>query len=171
MRPGHGSGPGFSRSRRHGSPNVPQRSRLSGGNRNLTPPYPRVPLPAVRRLRSLFAFVLLALWLPATLHCDLEAAGVELIPESSACEDQCVKDTCPTVEGISYTKETTLLKVLPPLVPTACLCLLDLSPPLLTEQNSTGKCGETPPAVEVLDHTWPFARRAALPARAPADIA
>jgi len=130
----------------------------------------------VKAFRNIIALLLLALWLPATQHCDLEAAGVmaweelgHTHPESS-CKQSCETDVCPTVEGASYNPASNLLRVLPPDV-FVVLRLIDLLPaPLVIEDLGAFVIGD-PPELEKILRTWQFSRRTALPARAPDLIA
>ncbi|GAB1489655.1 hypothetical protein MASR2M8_21080 [Opitutaceae bacterium] len=126
----------------------------------------------VRTFFKIVAFLLSALWLPATQHCDLEAAAAELLAHDTHvgdhCQDACAQDVCGTVEGVSYTKNASALRALPPPESLLCACLVCLLVPVET-------LGETiiadPPEVQLLHRTWSFARRAALPARAPDRVA
>lgn len=126
----------------------------------------------VPRLLKLVALFLVALWLPATMHCAMEAAGVTRGDHhSSSCQDMCKDDTCHTIEGVSFTKTSNTLRALPPAVSSLYLCLLNLlPPPVLVDQSAANPAGD-PPEIQALDHTWQFARRAALPARAPDVVA
>lgn len=120
------------------------------------------------RLSRFIALFLLALWLPATQHCDLEAAG--LAPASVTCQEEHVADThaadnCTLVENGTYKHASALLKVPAPALAVACLCcLVELTPrpifvPLVSPEQT-----DTPPE---LTRTWQFLARTALPARAP----
>ncbi|HSI10266.1 MAG: hypothetical protein ACAH89_14305 [Rariglobus sp.] len=116
-------------------------------------------------------FAVLALWLPATQHCNLEAAGVfahEAVESSTCCETDasCVQDSCDVAESNLARPTVTTAKIFAPDL-TLCICflcsrLLPTSPP------------ETPAlAVSATERpinwlpTWQFSRRTALPARAP----
>lgn len=121
------------------------------------------------------AFLLLAIWLPATQHCDLEAAGVGVLTHgeqhaSAACADVCTDDACHAIESVSYVKTATAdLRVLPPLE-TLCSCLLCLlTPPALSEREPM-LCAVDAPELQALHRTWHFVRRTALPARAPNPV-
>ncbi len=125
-------------------------------------------------LFKVIAALLLALWLPATQHCDLEAAGITVLTHgdhaSSACKDVCKDDACHTIEGVSYSKDANFLRVLPPPVMLSVCLLHVLVQPVLVETQSFYLAGD-PPAVELLDRTWQFVRRTALPSRAPNSVA
>lgn len=76
------------------------------------------------RVRSIAAWLLAVLWLPVTLHCDLEAAeflqsGCGHAEEASGCatkSDGCFDDTCDVVEEGTYRVDhDTILPELPTL--------------------------------------------------------
>jgi hypothetical protein len=90
----------------------------------------------VKRLFQTVAVLLLALWLPATLHCDLEAAELWIehddahaaVPDS--CCDAglgCTHDACDTLEG-SAVKSSDSFARAPLPVPFVCLCLINVLP-------------------------------------------
>jgi hypothetical protein len=130
---------------------------------------------AVPFLRRFIAVALLALWLPATLHCALEAAGFDELfhcaaDHHSSCEHEApadaTRDACDIIEGSAF-KPVANSALLPP--PVLCAhflafavppVALDLTPP----PSGLGERILAPPEVA---RTWHFAARAALPARAP----
>ena len=126
-------------------------------------------------LSKLIALVMLALWLPATLHCDLEAADFSLLThedhhEEASCASVCQEDACQVIEADGFTQSGSVLRVLAPAAGLlACVYRLLVTPPLA--ESLTANFTVTPPAVEVLHRTWAFARRTALPARAPDRLA
>ncbi|MBL9203691.1 MAG: hypothetical protein JNN01_01300 [Opitutaceae bacterium] len=72
----------------------------------------------MNRFRRLSAFLLLAVWLAATQHCVLEAAGVWGAegdePASACCPDSsshCEHDACEVVEGGSIVSASSSVKV------------------------------------------------------------
>jgi hypothetical protein len=124
----------------------------------------------VKRLRLLVLLALAACWLPATSHCAMEAAQLF---EAACCEDggaatggdDCQGDLgCAWESAVTTQSWTPLLLKLPLL---ACLCLacglfaLSLRP---TEASRTEILPEPPLWIP----SWQFARRTALPVRAPA---
>ena len=121
------------------------------------------------------AFLLLTVWLPATHHCDLEAAGIGFLTHedhaSSTCRDTCTDDACHTIEGVSFIKGVNTLRALPPPVTELCGCHLDLLLPLEQQEGFATLSAGEPPQVLVLHRTWQFVRRTALPARAPDFLA
>jgi hypothetical protein len=123
---------------------------------------------------KLVAFLLLTLWLPATEHCDLESAGFTILAHddhhSSSCKDSCQDDACHSIEGISYPKASSDLRVLPPTVSFA-YCLLSVLAAPVVVQCEPVSLATAPPELQALCRTWQFVRRAALPARAPDCVA
>jgi len=129
----------------------------------------------VPRFRFIFALLLATLWLPATLHCQIEAAGLEIIfvchdhdhdtahdqvvPVSSA--DHCAEDACHTLEGVA-------LKAFAPakLVGDATLFVMALLPAPPGTPTS-GVSPERSDAPQELSRCWQFTTRAAPPSRAP----
>jgi hypothetical protein len=131
-------------------------------------------VPTVPRRFQFVALLLLVLWLPATLHCRIEEAGLAAI---FACEDtvpsgtagnptnSCADDSCRTVESgqFLFSKET-LLTAAPLVAPCECpVWALRLSAPEPDPAPSFAEPVGPPP----LQRSWQFVRRAARPARAP----
>ncbi len=120
-------------------------------------------------LRSI-ALLLLALWLPATQHCELVAAG--LAPVAVTCQDDHAPagvpaDNCGLIEHDAYRSPTLTLAVPAPALLTCLFCLVEITPettlvPLISPDRS-----DSPPE---LANTWQFAHRAAPPSRAPASL-
>jgi len=128
----------------------------------------------VLRLVKIVSVLLVSLWLPATMHCRLEALGFEGLfscPESTstathhADESDCDRDSCQSVESGQFTLAKS--RVVPALLPLpVCVfvhCLLHVAPPESSCEISVVRQDETLP----MQRTWHFVRRAALPARAP----
>jgi len=122
--------------------------------------------------RRLVAVLLLALWLPATQHCDLEAAGVMGLDHEhhgeSAEHAPCPDHACHTLEEIGWVKDFDSVRVLPP----CALPLLDLlitlsATPLKSQWAYSGIVTDAAPELLRLSRTWVFTRRAAWPSRAP----
>jgi hypothetical protein len=124
----------------------------------------------MRRFSRLLSLVLLAVWLPATQHCALEAAGV--LPRFS-CDDDCIPgvpcttDDCASLESALFKTSNTLLTAPAPHVRdfTSFLCAV-LVPPLLDEETASPSFVHEGPPDWVAD--WHFVRRDAPPSRAPA---
>lgn len=126
----------------------------------------------VRRFRSFTALLLLALWLPVTLHCDLEAAGLMGAEGFDCCstEQSCSNDGCSAIESGHFKSSNDLVAVPAPEL------TLDWAASLvaLCARSPLNECRQTvaPPAESLarpLDwvSSWRFVRRQALPARAP----
>lgn len=131
----------------------------------------------VSYLRRIFGFLVLAVWLAATQHCGLEAAGLldthpgeGTAPLCCSSNGPCTQDGCKLVERGSFTSSNATVKVPLPLL-NECVCLLcahlvvpvDASEPLQGfAQGVDEPLGWVP--------TWHFERRAAQPPRAPSLI-
>ncbi len=136
-------------------------------------PAPSANCPAVFRLTKLSALLLVALWLPATLHCQLENAGFDLF---FACADQaahtkgaaCSGDACQVLESgqIALSKSRIDFAALPLLACACVSCFQHLVLPAPAPEIFAVRQDETLP----LQRTWQFARHAALPARAPSLV-
>jgi len=119
---------------------------------------------------------MLTLWVPATQHCGLEAAGFNFAffgdcdHHESACKDACADDACQTVEGGAYGKTSNGLRVLPPQVFVGPCPLVVLTAPVPLEEHTAFFTGD-PPEIQAIARTWQFAHRTALPARAPDNVA
>lgn len=122
------------------------------------------------RFGRVLLFALLALWLPATLHCRLEAAGVfdAHCSETPAAQtgEECADDVCPTVEQGLYKDSSATIAVTAPAechVPDCCALLLALD--RLVVEPVLSPVRHAPPSE--LTVGWQFLTRAAPPARAP----
>jgi hypothetical protein len=131
----------------------------------------------VSYVRRILGFLVLAIWLTATQHCGLEAAGLlEAHPEEGTApfccsgDGPCMHDGCALVERGSFTSSNATVNVTIPLL-NECVCLLcahlvvrvDASEPLQGfAQGVDEPLGWVP--------TWHFERRAAQPPRAPSLI-
>jgi hypothetical protein len=129
---------------------------------------------AMSRLVRTLLFTLLAAWLPVTLHCRLEAAGVFTSPDeccsaatTAAIPDtDCKDDACPTVEDALFKESSASLKVAAPAVTGcfACLALVTLERDRCASPTLSRARHAPPPELRV---GWQFLSRAAPPARAP----
>lgn len=121
------------------------------------------------RLRRIAALLLLSLWLPATLHCDLEAAGLENWPgchdEAAHDSSHCTTDVCHPLESSAYKPDSAPVKVPPPALGALCLCFVAICTPPPTANVEPPATPPRPPPE--LARTWHFIARAAPPARAP----
>jgi hypothetical protein len=131
----------------------------------------------VSLFRRLFAFLLLALWLTATQHCGLEAAGVwdtqpdnQASPTCCPAGQQCAHDGCEIVEHGSINSSSASVKVPAPVMQdcTTLLCVRLIAPTLITVPSVELTQGIDRPLGWVL--TWHFERRAAPSPRAPSSL-
>lgn len=128
----------------------------------------------MRRFLRFTALLLLAVWLPVTKHCMLEAAGFldvasEAADASGCCvgSQPCADDSCEIVEqGLTATSVVTV-KVLP----AQYLATIDF---LCVPTDAEREAAEvSPQLIDALDQpldwvpAWHFEHRAALPSRAP----
>lgn len=129
----------------------------------------------VSRLHSLVALLLLTLWLPATLHCELESAHL-LAPHvdchhTDTCgsehqEPLCHGESHGAIEDSAYKSGVDTVKVsAPTLTALACLCCLtEITPETIIVRMISPARSDVPPE---LAPTWQFISRAAPIARAP----
>ncbi|MEO6004963.1 MAG: hypothetical protein ABIZ04_03905 [Opitutus sp.] len=126
----------------------------------------------MRRLLKVFGLLSLALWLPMTLHCDLEAAGLIPVgcePDAHGSETTGATDSCDLVESDSY-KPATFARVVsaPALVPD----VFNVSDVLVPSEQSAdpGRVSWKSDVAPIWVSTWQFERRTALPSRAPSLV-
>jgi hypothetical protein len=125
---------------------------------------------------KLAALLLATLWLPATLHCQLESLGLdplfacaEQAAESNhASNNDCADEACQTIESgqFALAKSKLDLSLLPALACVFVTCCQHLTPPAPAPEIFAIRQEMTLP----LQRTWQFTRRAALPARAPSVV-
>lgn len=127
----------------------------------------------MRRLLPFIAALLAVLWLPATLHCGLETAGLLLHGHGAesadaGCATACENDSCALVEDGAFKNATGLVKVGAPvlalcvtqLVLDLCAASGSIAPLLSVSPDTT----DSPPE---LVRTWQFVARTALLPGAP----
>ena len=118
---------------------------------------------------KIVALLLLALWLPTTLHCELETSGLfETLTECVAAGDDCCDDTnCVSLEDALYKESAQGLKVSAPDATSCTVCLAVAVTPnsFFADPVLSAARQEPPPELGV---AWQFLTRAAPPARAPA---
>jgi hypothetical protein len=127
----------------------------------------------VRALFKITLFLLLAIWLPATNHCDFEALDVAGIGDGEHCPLACGEhgtlDACSVIEGDSFSRTADLRLVLTAPQTSQSLGFdvfsLFVSVPKL-EPSTPTRAAEFPELLAKL-RTWSFDRRASAPARAP----
>lgn len=122
-------------------------------------------------LRRFIAILLMAVWLPAVMHCRLEAAtGTDCCkPAAAESSDHhdCGDDICGVIEG-DFTRATTAECSPPPPALHEIPAAAQLVPPLVLAcsppPRGLPEFGNAPPDLVPSRH---FAERTALPARAP----
>ncbi len=121
----------------------------------------------------MLVLLLVAAWLPVTLHCRLEAAGLQGADECCTSEQtakpagDCKDDACPTVEEALYKETSQSLKVATPALVECFAGLASLSQPSALPAEPALSPERHAPPLE-LKVAWQFVTRAAPPARAPA---
>lgn len=150
------------------SPSPPRVPRVA----LLTSPPRALASSAVLRFRQLVASLLLALWLPAALHCDLEAADFHFLhtaetPAANASHAGCAStaEICHPVESATYTATLSSLKVPPP--GDSLLALLAALADFSSDFEDNALSSERHPPPLELRVAWQFIARAAPPSRAP----
>jgi hypothetical protein len=125
------------------------------------------------RVARALLFALVALWLPVTLHCRLEAAGVFTAADDCCAAEQtaepagdCKDDACPTVEDALFKESAHGLQIAAPAACNlpACLILIAYERDLTADPTLSPARHAPPPELRV---AWQFLSRAAPPARAP----
>lgn len=132
---------------------------------------------AVSRFRNkLFAVVWVALWLLATQHCGLEAAGIfeqHTAVDQTCCaggEPHCSHDGCDTVENGSYRIDSDAAIVpMPQFAECFCLICFTLSAPPLEIAAGDSPCEYIERPLDWVP-TWQFVQRAARSPRAPSLV-
>lgn len=122
------------------------------------------------RAARLAAWLLLAVWLPATLHCQLEAAGWGDSHQDSCCPEKtadtgpdCLGDACANIEASLHRDSAPELYLAAPATP-CHLCCVALVRAARTGSILSPKRHAPPLELKV---AWQFIERAAPPARAP----
>lgn len=123
------------------------------------------------RLRHLAAWMLVALWLPATLHCDFEAVGLDTLfhcetDHHSQSDEPASDDSCDVVENGWFKLSATQVGLAAPLLSVCTLCFSSPLPADPLDSPAIEPSEELVAPAEVA-RTWQFVVRAALPARAP----
>ena len=131
----------------------------------------------MRALRILVALLLALVWLPATVHCGLDAAGLLAHADSCCSTDEhhsphsskCGADGCDVVESGGYQVTGGYVKIPTPLWRESLLTLIASVPALVEESEFVVvEAVESPPEMK---RTWHIVSRAALSPRAPSLIA
>jgi hypothetical protein len=120
----------------------------------------------MRVFQSIIVLVMVFLWMPVTLHCGLEAAGI--LGADACCDEteSCSDDFCAEVEDGDYTSVSHQPRVSAPAQLTCSAFLIfpsvGTSPPV--EEATWSESMEA--SLDWLSD-WHFVRRTAFPARAP----
>ena len=123
----------------------------------------------MRRLLPLLSLLLLAVWLPATQHCVLDAAGVitKSCSDNPGVGENHAKDACVTVESSAYKASADTLKVsAPDLVAVICFLCLQREPAATPPPSVILPAGSLDRPRDWVS-TWQFVQRAAPSPRAP----
>jgi hypothetical protein len=131
----------------------------------------------MRPFRLMIALLLATIWLPATLHCGLEAAGM-LEHADACCHDEhaaskepahCGADNCGVVESGDYQPAHSLLKISAPVAVLDFSSLVEVLSPVVIEPEIVAPIeAESPLEIR---RTWQFVARAAPSPRAPSFVA
>lgn len=128
----------------------------------------------MNRLRIMIAVLLAALWLPATQHCGLEAAGLLADqcgdgrgPTDCVANGNCANDDCGTLEGGDYRSDVAPLKLSSPQWFTCVFLLSEAIAATPAEPDSAPTAGDALDRPREWVPGWQFERRAAAPAHAP----
>ncbi len=141
------------------------------------PPAPTL-IPRVPSVRRLVAVLLLSLWLPATLHCDLEAAGLDTLfhcadetaaaPSDGCCKgNTAARDACDLVEGSAFKPAPNTATLPPPVSRGDLLALLLAPPPPRVVAPPPAALTDRTVAPPEVARRWHFVARAAPRPRAP----
>ncbi len=127
----------------------------------------------VRRLFTFVACLLAVLWLPATLHCGLEAAGFlghdhEEVPAENDCAHACFNDSCAAVEDGAYKRSAGLVKLEAPVL---TLWLAGWVERARAPEWIAPLSPDTTDSPPELARTWQFTARTALLPGAPSVLA
>jgi len=124
--------------------------------------------------RRCAALLLLALWLPATLHCALEAAGFDLLfpcvdDHEAGTHHTDARDSCDVVEGTALKPAANSVRLSQPVICVRVLGFVAPAFPILATPPATGVSALVAAPPEVA-RTWHFVVRAAPPPRAPSHV-
>lgn len=125
-------------------------------------------------LKTILVLALVALWVPATLHCQLEELpGLQFL----ACcdhgetaphqDDDCRTDSCAMVEGGLYKTNNSKVTAAPMVSRLVVNPVVTLSANPLSTGLRSHLASDKSPELPV---TWQFSRRTALPPRAPSFV-
>jgi len=126
----------------------------------------------MRRLLPFIACLLAVLWLPATLHCGLETAGLLLHEHGiesadTGCATACENDSCALVEDGAFKNATGATKVSSPVLALCVTRLVLISSASEADELLSSVSPDTTDSPPELARTWQFIARTALLPGAP----
>ncbi|MBC8039333.1 MAG: hypothetical protein H7Y06_02220 [Opitutaceae bacterium] len=126
----------------------------------------------MRRLLPFIACLLAVLWLPATLHCGLETAGLLLHEHGiesadTGCATACESDSCALLEEGAFKNATHVAKVSAPVLALCVTQLVLISAASEAIELLSSVSPDTTDSPPELARTWQFIARTALLPRAP----
>ncbi len=126
----------------------------------------------MRRLLPFIACLLAVLWLPATLHCGLETAGLLLHEHGiesadTGCATACENDSCTLVEEGAFKNATGVTKVSAPVLALCVTQLVLISAASAAVEPLSSVSPDTTDSPPELARTWQFIARTALLPGAP----
>lgn len=121
-------------------------------------------------LRRLVAILLVAIWLPAVLHCRVEnLLGVECCAKAESAQTEkkgCEGEVCDALEAGFIKSSSDQLTVTAPQFCACLICCVEVAAPEISAPLITGIIEQATAPPEILQSRH-FLVRAALPARAP----
>lgn len=126
----------------------------------------------MRRLLPFIACLLAVLWLPATMHCGLETAGLLLHEHGiesadTGCATACENDSCTLVEDGAFKNATGVAKVGAPVLAVCVTRLVLISSASEADELLSSVSPDTTDSPPELARTWQFIARTALLPGAP----
>jgi hypothetical protein len=130
----------------------------------------------VRLIRNIVVILLVALWLPTTLHCSWEATGLFASQEAPANQENCcgaqekacAEDPCDLLESGDYRPASAQLAVpVPTFTVCACLLFISVERVLISHNADAATARVSFDWPEDCSPTWHIVQRAALSPRAP----
>lgn len=123
----------------------------------------------MQRLIKIASFLLLAIWLPATLHCDLEAAGLTAPHQEECCatDNDCKADLCANIESSLIRETAPTLNLAAPVSCDHLFCLVTLLTVACDREATASLAIVTHAPPLEITAGWQFLTRAAPPSRAP----
>lgn len=129
----------------------------------------------MRRILPFIACLLAVIWLPATMHCGLETAGLLLHEHGleladTGCAPACENDTCAVVEEGAFKNATHVVKVSAPVLALCVTQLVLVSGAAESVAPRSSVSPDTTDSPPELAGTWQFIARTALLPGAPSPL-